>query len=760
MPPTFAFPCENCKIKSPLLASSADMEVQSKTKDSGIKKLDLGKLNPEQKEAVLHTEGPLLILAGAGSGKTNTMAHRIAYLIADKGVPAHRILGLSFTNKAANELKERVRGMVKRAAGDKAAKGMVISTFHSLCVRILREFANRAGYTPEFSILDPSDQESIVRDILKTINIDSKKFDPSWILFQIGQAKNKFLTGEDAGAFFNTLKGPKIAYDDYSIALQSVFPRYQERIRLQNSMDFDDLLFNAVNLLEKNPDIRETLSRRFQYILVDEYQDTNASQFRLLEALTSTHKNLCVVGDDDQSIYAWRGADPTHILGFEKQFQGVKRIVLSRNYRSTENILNAANEVIAKNSKRFPKSLWSGKGPGSPINMIAVEEDRAESKMVAEEILKLVESRALHRGDPAFKLWNEFAVLYRSNSQSRIFEEAFRMNQIPYKLVGAMSFLDRKEVKDMLCYWKLVLNPKDDTAIRRVVNWPARGIGKSTIQLIHEDSVKTGLSFFECMQSDSIQAALNERAKKGIREFTDLLEGLRSGLTSIERKNLAGDQEFLGALSEWARRTLERIGVKAALQTEEEDAVKASKRFENIDELASSIGMMELAPTSEEHAEQNGIPVLQEFLSQLVLNSKEDKDDQEVPQNALTLMTLHGAKGLEFPVVFLVGLEDGTIPHQRTIDEGADLSEERRLFYVGITRAKEELYLSRAKSRIRYGKTIPRNPCRFLEDIPPDLILERDESSTPVFKSEEAAKRHEEEVLNFFDEIQKRLKKP
>jgi DNA helicase-2/ATP-dependent DNA helicase PcrA len=737
------------------------MEVHPKSRSPAPRKpLDLSKLNPDQRAAVLQTEGPVLILAGAGSGKTNTMTHRIAYLISEKGVPANRILGLSFTNKAANELKARVRSMLKKAAIENSAKGLIVSTFHSLCVRILREYANRIGHTPGFSILDPNDQEGIVRDILKKINIDAKKFDPAWILFQIGQAKNKFLTGESAELFFNTLKGPKVSYDDYSIALQSVFPRYQENLKLLNAMDFDDLLFNAVMLLEQNKDVRETLSRRFRYIMVDEYQDTNASQFRLLEALTSTHSNLCVVGDDDQSIYAWRGADPSHILGFEKQFPGTRKIILNRNYRSTENILNAANEVISKNPKRYPKTLWSGKGSGSPIHLVAVEEDRAESKMVAEEILKKTEERSPNPGDPSFRLWNDFAVLYRSNSQSRIFEEAFRFHQIPYKLVGALSFLDRKEVKDILCYWKLVLNPKDDTALRRVINWPARGIGKGSIQTIHEHSVRTGGSFFESMQSEEVRRELNEKTRKGIDALVELLDSLQKELCGIRYGSFENQEKpFLTAVSEWARRSLERIGAKAAILAEDDDVAKGQRRFENIDELASSIGMMDLSLISQAGPPENGIPVLQELLSQLVLNSKEEKDEEEVPQNAVTLMTLHGAKGLEFPVVFLVGLEEGTLPHQRTIDEGADLSEERRLFYVGITRAREDLYLTRAKSRVRYGKTISRTPCRFLEDIPLELILERDESSTPDFKSEKGQKRHEEEVASFFAEIQKRLKK-
>ena len=728
-------------------------------------RLDLNRLNAEQRKAVLHTEGPLLILAGAGSGKTNTMTHRIAYLIAEKNIPATRILGLSFTNKAASELKDRVRSLVSKVAGASATKGLVVSTFHSLCVRILREHAPLIGYTPQFSILDPNDQEGIIKEILKYINIDSKKFDPSWVLFQIGQAKNKFLTGESASAFFNTVKGPKVSYEEYSIALQSVFPRYQERLKLLNAMDFDDLLFNAVTLLEAHPHVRENLSERFKYILVDEYQDTNPAQFRLLEALTCTHSNICVVGDDDQSIYAWRGADPAHILSFDQHFKGTQKIILDQNYRSTNTILKAANEVIAKNPKRHPKSLWSGKGPGNPIHLVAVEDDRSEAQMVTEEIQRRATERGAHSSIqggtyPDFKPWKDFAILYRSNSQSRIFEEAMRLHQIPYKLVGALSFLDRKEVKDLLCYWKLALNPKDDSAIRRVINWPVRGIGKSSIEIIHEHSVKTGCSFFESMRTDEIVEQLPEKTKKGIGSFCQLLEELSRSLADIQRESFGTqDSAFLNAVSEWAKKSLERIGAKLALQNEEEDIVKALRRFENIDELANSIGMMDIAPITAEGSPQNGQQILQEYLSHLVLNSKEDKDEDDKPQNAVTLMTLHGAKGLEFPLVFLVGLEDGNLPHQRTIDEGTDLSEERRLFYVGITRAKEELYLVRAKNRIRYGKAIPRNPCRFLEDIPEDLTLERDESSTPNFKSEEAEKRHEEEVSNFFAEIQKRLKK-
>jgi DNA helicase-2/ATP-dependent DNA helicase PcrA len=747
------FGSANCKIKTYL---SVPPKPQS---SSSSAKLDLSRLNPEQRVAVLHTEGPVLILAGAGSGKTNTMTHRIAYLIAEKKIPATRILGLSFTNKASTELKDRVKRLVTKIAGPKATNGLVVSTFHSLCVRILREFAPRIGFTHQFSILDPSDQEGIVREILKLINIDSKKFDPSWVLFQIGQAKNKFLQGEDATLFFDKLKGPKVAYDDYSIALQSVFPRYQERLKLMDAMDFDDLIFNAVTLLETHQDVRDTLSHRFRYIMVDEYQDTNQAQFRLLQALTATHRNICVVGDDDQSIYAWRGADPEHILGFDQQFPGTKKIILNQNYRSTETILKAANEVIAKNPKRYPKSLWSNKGSGSPLHRVAVEDDRAEALMVVEEIQKKAIERA--EGDKSFVPYRDFAILYRSNAQSRIFEESMRLHQIPYKLVGALSFLDRKEIKDLLCYWKLVLNSKDDASVRRIINWPARGIGKASITLIHEYSVKNGLSFYETMQLPEITTQINEKAQRGIGQFLQLRDELERDLKAIERVQYgANDEGFLSAVSLWAKNSLTRIGAKLALQAEDEDLAKAQRRFESIEELANAIGMMDIAPYLEPGSPQTAIAVLQDYLSQLQLSAKEEKDkEDDLPQNSVTVMTLHGAKGLEFPVVFLVGLEDGNIPHQRTIDEGTDLSEERRLFYVGITRAKEELYLVRAKNRIRYGKAIPRNPCRFLEDIPEDLMLERDESSTPEFKSPEAAKKHEDEVAGFFAEIQKRLKK-
>jgi DNA helicase-2/ATP-dependent DNA helicase PcrA len=361
----------------------------------------------------------------------------------------------------------------------------------------------------------------------------------------------------------------------------------------------------------------------------------------------------------------------------------------------------------------------------------------------------------------AYQPWRDFAILYRSNAQSRIFEEALRLHSIPYKLVGALSFLDRKEVKDLLCYWKLVLNPNDDASIRRVVNWPARGIGKSSLTLIHEYSVAHGVSFYDAMNCAEVQAQLNERGKKGIAHFRETLARLSSQLHQIERSQYQGqDNLFLGAISEWAKKSLDAIGVRSALQAEEDDVAKAQRRLENLEELGHAIGMFDLAAETQPELHQSGASVMQDYLSQLILNSKEElENDKETDQNALTLMTLHGAKGLEWPVVFLVGLEDGNLPHQRTIDEGTDLSEERRLFYVGITRARDELYLTRCKNRTRYGKAVPRNPCRFLEDIPEDLILERDESSTPDFKSEEAKAKHEEEVMNFFAEIQSRLKK-
>jgi superfamily I DNA/RNA helicase len=716
-------------------------------------KINLNNLNPNQREAVLHQNGPLLILAGAGSGKTNTMCHRIAYFIAERQIPARHILGLSFTNKAAGELKDRVRKLVRETAGSSALRGLSVTTFHSLCVRILREYAHHLGFQNNFSIIDQNDQTDIVRQILRNIRVDDRKFDAQTILFQLSRAKNEFLEGPEAEAFFNEKGGFGQVPDDYASVIASCYPKYQEQLKTLNCMDFDDLIYYAVKLLKEHKDVCMELNDRFKYILIDEYQDTNKSQFQLVSFLTTKQQNLCVVGDDDQSIYAWRGADPSHILGFSRHFPQAKTIILDQNYRSTSTILNAANQVIAKNKKRHPKNLWSDRGEGESIQQLIVEDDRAEGEMVAKEILALAYQN-IHGEEKQIHPWSHFAILYRSNTQSRIFEEALRLQQIPYRLIGSMSFLDRKEIKDLLCYWRLIVNSKDDASIRRVLNWPARGIGKTSIQKLGNCAFARQISVFEALDFAKEETP---RVAKSTQSFKNLILSLRKELITIDPTPKT--------LSEWALRSLETIGIRQAIDDECDDAIQASRRFENCEELANSIGQISLvdvlapdSPFKEKGEELSGLTILREFLSRLILQAKDENEkNQDVPKDEVTLMTLHSAKGLEFPIVFLAGMEEGLLPHKRVLEELTDLSEERRLCYVGVTRAMNQLYLTRAKTRIRYGKAVPRTPSRFLDDFPADLLVNRDESSTPDISSKEAKDQHENKVRGFLASIRARL---
>jgi superfamily I DNA/RNA helicase len=711
----------------------------------------LKKLNPAQKEAVLHKNGPLLVLAGAGSGKTTTMATRIAYLVAKHHIPAENILGLSFTRKAAGELKERVTKMVTQTSGASFAKGLTLSTFHALCVRILRARAKDLGFTENFSILDQNDQNDIVKSVLRQIKLDDRKFDPDLIKFEISQAKNKFLNPEEARDWFLSSKRMS---EDYAIATCSVYERYQERLLALNSLDFDDLLFQAVRLLETSDEARAHYNARFRYILVDEYQDTNPAQFRLLRAITEKQQNICVVGDDDQSIYAWRGADPTHILGFGKNFSGARMITLDQNYRSTRMILDAANEVISKNAKRHPKKLWSDKGDGEPVLQIIVEEDRAEAEAVAEELLRRKEDPKLNRS------WKDFAILYRSNPQSRLFEEALRMRKVPYKIVGTLSYLERREVKDTLSYWRIVQNPKDDPSFRRICNWPTRGIGKTTIDTINAYALANELSLYETAKLAVTQQGsvpgLMPKAIESLRGFIGLIEGFRSDLEAIplERE----------ALSDWGKRTLTKLGIKEVLFEESDDPKLGERRWENALELTNALGQVDVDPNSgtrEANETLTTLGVLSEFLQSMTLDPRDDdKDDDH--KDEVTLLTLHGSKGLEFPIVFLVGAEEGFLPHQRTIDGSGPeailgFDEERRLCYVGITRAQQQLIITRAKYRIRYGKKIPRLPSRFLEDVPKDLFVIQDESEAPEPTTKEAQEAHETKVKDFMTQLRSRI---
>jgi len=691
----------------------------------------LQRLNAAQREAVTHVDGPLLILAGAGSGKTSVMSHRIAYLIQKHKVPPSGILGLSFTNKAAGELKERVG----RLLGTDSSKGLIVSTFHSLCVRLLRVHAERIGFSRGFTILDSSDQSDVLRQILRHIKIDDRKFDPEAILFQIGKAKQRFLKPEGAEAFFLQTSRPTDEPSDYAIATASAFPRYQEQLKTLNAMDFDDLLYYGVRLLEEHADVRDHYNRQFQHILVDEYQDTNSSQFRLLELLTQKRQNLCVVGDDDQSIYAWRGADPTHILNFKKHYPAAQVITLDQNYRSTTTILDAANAVIVKNKKRHPKTLWSDRGQGETITQVITEDDRAESQWVGDEIQILK------------RPWSDYAILYRSNSQSRVFEEALRMRKVSYKIVGGMSFLDRKEIKDVLCYWRLVVNPKDESSLRRVINWPSRGIGKTTLQTLSTRALERGVSVYETL-TDPTDAPV--RGKLGIESFHKLIHDLR---TELEATPMTRE-----ALAAWGKNSLARIDVKKGFEEDTDDAVQASNRLENVEELANALGQVNFDDLTGDLAPKNGLDVLREYLTRMALDAKEEeKDKDESAQNKVTLMTLHGAKGLEFPVVFMVGVEEGFLPHKRSVEEASDLSEERRLCYVGITRARDRLYLTRARQRIRYGKPLPRTPSRYIAEIPEHLMTIQNESTGPDLSSQQAIEKHEAKVTDFLAQIRGRL---
>jgi DNA helicase-2/ATP-dependent DNA helicase PcrA len=713
-----------------------------------MSKLNLDHLNSRQREAVLHANGPLLILAGAGSGKTSTMAYRIAHLIAERNIAPTDVLGLSFTNKAAHELKERVSKLISKASGPQTTRGLVISTFHSLCVRLLRTHAERLGFQNDFSIVDRADQKDILRTIFKNLNVDDRKFDHDVILSEIGQAKSRFLQGDLAQSFF--LESGRLP-GAYQVATAEAFDKYQGQLKILNSMDFDDLLFYGVKLLETCEDVRAHYNARFRYILVDEYQDTNPSQFKLLELLTQRQKNICVVGDDDQSIYSWRGADPAHILGFDQHYPGARTITLDQNYRSTSRILEAANKVISNNSKRHPKKLWSDRGEGEPITEVVLEEDREEAEWVSDEILRRTEGENFVPGSVALQggnqQWKNFAVLYRSNPQSRIFEEAFRRKKIPYKIVGGMSFLDRKEIKNVLCLWRLVVNHSDDASLRRILNWPARGIGKGAFEALNDHAFQSSLPLFSSLTCASEVAP---RAAGAVGLFRDSILALRQSLETTPLDNVA--------LVQWARSSLEKMGVKKAIEEESEDPIQFAKKWENVEELLHSLGQIKL---DGETTFSSPIAVVQEYLSRMALQAQEEEEDKDEKDqsdaNQVTLLTLHGAKGLEYPVVFLVGMEDGYLPHQRSIEESADLSEERRLAYVGITRARDHLILTRAKNRIRYGKPVPRYRSRFLNEIPAELILLTDKSFPTDQSPKDVRDAHEERVKNFASSIRDML---
>ncbi len=639
-------------------------------------------LNEQQKEAVFCTEGPLLLLAGAGSGKTRVLTHRIAYLIQECGVNPYHILAITFTNKAAAEMRERVDDLVGYGA-----EHIWVSTFHSACVRILRRHIDLIGYDRNFTIYDTDDTKQVIRDVIKRLQLDKKQYPERGLLNEISKAKDELITPSEYEM--------KAAGKFREMQVAKVYAEYQKQLHANNALDFDDLLFKTVELFQFHPDILEQYQQRFQYIMVDEYQDTNTVQFQFVSMLARKHRNLCVVGDDDQSIYKFRGANIYNILNFEKVFEEAQVIKLEQNYRSTQNILDAANEVIRNNKGRKEKRLWTENEKGALIAFHQYETEYEEANEVVNEIGKLSQEGIAY---------SNMAILYRTNAQSRIFEEKFLLKNIPYKIVGGVNFYSRKEIKDILAYLKVIDNGQDDLAVKRIINIPKRGIGAASVAKIEEYAMLHEISFLDaCFQASSITSLGRSIGK--IQGFADEVKRYRK---------IAQNSSIV----ELFHAVLEGTGYTIALQAEETEEAKA--RLENIDELLNKITAYEL------EAEE---PSLEELLEEIALVA--DVDSLNETDNKVVLMTLHSAKGLEFPYVFLAGMEDGIFPSYMTIisDDRDELEEERRLCYVGITRAKEKLYLSAAKHRMMHGRTQFNKVSRFVSEIPEDLLEIEDKMS-------------------------------
>ena len=630
-------------------------------------------LNDKQYEAVVNTEGPCLVIAGAGSGKTKVLTHKIAYLIGEKDVKPWDIIAITFTNKAANEMKERIAGLV----GD-SAKDIWMGTFHSICVRILRRFIDRIGFDTSFIIFDTSDQRTLVKNCLKDLAIDDKMFTDRAVLSEISNAKNDMLEPSSYQA--------KAVGDFRKEKIAEVYELYQKRLKENNAIDFDDIINYAIKILLENPDILEYYSNKFKYVLVDEYQDTNKAQFTLITLFASKHGNITVVGDNDQGIYSFRGADITNILNFEKDFPGTKIIKLEQNYRCTGNILKAANAVIKNNEVKYKKELWTQNEEGNLPRVYQAENEYDEGTYIVEQIEHL-------KREEYYK-YSDFAVLYRMNTQSRAIEDILRRENIPYKIVGGLKFYERKEIKDIIAYLRLIQNSSDNLSLRRIINEPKRGIGKTSLDKIEQIAIQEEKSMYEVIKNAE-SYGLN-RVYLNSREFINAIEELKQ-----EKEKLS--------ISELIKETLKKTGYTKAL--EDENSIEAENRIENLNEFLT------VAIEFEEEEAEN---TLSEFLEGITLSS--DIDNLEEQEESVTLMTLHSAKGLEFPVVFLVGMEEGIFPGYKSISEPKELEEERRLCYVGITRAKEYLFLTCSKQRTIFGSTSYNQTSRFLKEIPEELL--------------------------------------
>ena len=645
-------------------------------------------LNDKQYEAVTKTQGPCLVIAGAGSGKTKVLTHKIAYLIEHEGAKPWDILAITFTNKAANEMKERITNLI-----GEAAKDIWMGTFHSICVKILRRFIDRIGFDSSFIIFDTSDQKTLVKGCLRDLGIDDKMFTDRSVLSEISNAKNEMLEPDEYQLRANgDFRKEKIA---------TVYELYQKRLKENNAIDFDDIINYTIKILLENPDIMEYYSNKFKYVLVDEYQDTNKSQFTLVTMLASKHGNITVVGDNDQGIYSFRGADISNILNFEKDFPGTKIIKLEQNYRCTGNILKAANAVIKNNEVKYKKELWTQNEEGNLPKVYQAKNEYDEGAYVVEQIEHL-------KREEYYK-YSDFAILYRMNTQSRAIEDILRRENIPYKIIGGLKFYERKEIKDIIAYLRLIQNGNDNLSLKRIINEPKRGIGKTSLDKVEQLSIQTGISMYEIIKNAE-QYGLN-RVYLNSREFVNCIEELKAKKEELP-------------ISELIKQTLKKSGYTKAL--ENENTIEAENRIENLDEFLT---------VAIEFEEQEAENTLSAFLEGITLSS--DIDNLEEDEDYVTLMTLHSAKGLEFPVVFLVGMEEGIFPGYKSISEPTELEEERRLCYVGITRAKEHLFLTCSKQRTIFGSTSYNPVSRFLGEIPEDLLEGYEEAFGETSNKEE-----------------------
>lgn len=646
-------------------------------------------LNDKQREAVLCTHGPLLVMAGAGSGKTRALTHRIAYLIQEKNISPWHILAVTFTNKAAQEMKERIAKLLQNNSSDIPN----IGTFHATCVRILRKNIHLINYENSFVIYDTADQQIVIKRLMQDLHIDEKHLNPRVFLYHISQAKNELMTPEQYRQWVNS---------SFTDQVSEIYQHYQKTLQKNNALDFDDIIMKTVELFKKESKILDQYHEKFQFISVDEYQDTNKAQYVLTNLLAEKYRNICAIGDSDQSIYRFRGANIGNILNFEKDYPEAKQVLLEQNYRSTQPILDAASAIIVKNKKRKEKKLWTQREGGEKIRVAALDNERSEAEFILQEIKNSLRGHE-HRN------YRDFVVLYRTNAQSRVVEESFLRHGVPYKIVGGIKFYERKEIKDIIAYLRVIQNPHDSVSILRIINTPARKIGTKTLELIQEYAFRHNLSFFGALEEVDHIAELREGKNETLRLFVELIRKLQKVNSQFQASGVI-------------KHVLEYTGYKKSL---DDGSVEGESRLENIYELISV--------ASKYDSLDSGLS-LNIFLEEIALIA--DVDGLNTQDNAVTFMTIHSAKGLEFPTVFMIGLEEGILPHSRSLLEQEELEEERRLMYVALTRAQNKLYLLRAKNRMLYGQSQNNPPSQFLADIPSD-ILETDERQQRSLKAGE-----------------------